>query len=483
YSTYNIAFVSNVIFGNLQNGDKLTINVDYVVKDAKYEDLKIGKDKKVTGTVALLPTANTAKYNLKDGTLVGATGEICKRIPQNKFSDLVTDKKATVPFATNIDLSTFFKKDARVGDASYTVVATAPAAHSSKDADKLVVTTCGEFTVTFKTAETAEFMQDRGLNVLTLTVSKAPGTAIAETLAEVKPTAIGAADGKITGLDSKKLYEYKGVKTHTTYTDVTAKATEITGLAADKYTVRYKNASVATQEDGIGKEITIANPKKSTVDFAVIAQDKTVLNKLVSTLQSGDTTVALDANGKDYTFTGTLEKHDSWTDFGSETGYFVALQVNPQVGTTFTDAAKLELYKSNDATTVVGRAQLSKDREIALHVATVLPNPKKEFKVTIDLDGAGTEYETTEYTLKTGNLILAATHDVELTVKVDGKAANVAAINKIEIRKDTTTIALSEEGTSNVYKHTAVPTGVYNIFVNDADTKQTLDVTQAISAK
>ncbi|MEG1754502.1 MAG: hypothetical protein RR234_11375, partial [Christensenella sp.] len=293
----------------------------------------------------------------------------------------------------------------------------------------------------------------------------------------VKPTAEGSKDGKITGLDSKKLYEYT-TNSGISYTPVAAKATEITGLYAQKYTVRYKGTGSDIKDEGIGTEITIINPEKSEVSFVAMEQTKIVLGKLVSALQSADTVAEPDGV---YRFKGELKKIDSWSEFGTNKGYFIALQVNPKVGTTFTDAAELKLYKSN-GTEVNGTALLKTDNKIVLHVADALPNPGKQFKVTIDLDGAGADYETTTYTLGTGGLTLAGTNDVALTVKVDGAAADVAGIGEITIQKGAAKpIALTEEGTSNVYKHAAVPTGAYMIFVGGIDTRQTLNVNQATS--
>ncbi|MEG1753462.1 MAG: hypothetical protein RR234_06060, partial [Christensenella sp.] len=63
-----------------------------------------------------------------------------------------------------------------------------------------------------------------------------------------------------------------------------------------------------------------------------------------------------------------------------------------------------------------------------------------------------------------------------------GAAADVAGIGAITIQKDAATpIALTEEGTTNVYKNAKVPTGVYKILVGGVDTRQTLNVNKATS--
>ncbi|MEG1753463.1 MAG: YDG domain-containing protein, partial [Christensenella sp.] len=409
YDGTDIAYVTGVDFANLQNGDVLLRGTDYTL-NAKFEDVNIGKNKKIIGTVALLPTEKTAKYNLKDGNLVNVAADITKGIPKNEFTDLVTGFYATVPYSASIDLSKFFKKGAGAGAESYEIAAQSTAKHSSGNAANLVVTKCGAFKVAFKTAATDKYDEHR--IEFTLTVSKAPGTAIAEKLVGVKPTTIGGKDGKITGLDSKKLYEYKTVYATTPYTAVAANATEITGLGAGEYTVRYHGAGSDIKDEGIGTEITITNPKISKVSFAAMAQTETVLGKLVSALQSADTETVPDGN---CSFKGELNEIVSWPEFDStKTGYFVALQVNPQAGTAFTGAAELKLYNSGNGA-LNGTASLKTDNKIVLHVADALPNPNKEFKVTIDLDGAGTEYETTTYMLKTGGLTLAANNAVELT--------------------------------------------------------------------
>lgn len=59
-------------------------------------------------------------------------------------------------------------------------------------------------------------------------------------LVGVAPTTVDNNDGKITGLSSTLLYEYKGADIEGEFTNVNAKATEITGLKTGIYDVRIQ---------------------------------------------------------------------------------------------------------------------------------------------------------------------------------------------------------------------------------------------------
>lgn len=86
----------------------------------------------------------------------------------------------------------------------------------------------------------------------------------------VDETAAGANDGKITGLDETKQYEYK-LGTQANYTSVPADSTEITGLAPGAYDVRMK----ATTGDfaGVAQGIVIGafTPPAPTVKSVTIS--------------------------------------------------------------------------------------------------------------------------------------------------------------------------------------------------------------------
>ena len=89
-----------------------------------------------------------------------------------------------------------------------------------------------------------------------ISIARADGLEIAETLAGVKPSLPGEEDGKITGLDANKSYEYRPVADpEVAWEPVTSGATEISGLAAGTYEVRY--AETDTHTAGPIKEVTV----------------------------------------------------------------------------------------------------------------------------------------------------------------------------------------------------------------------------------
>ena len=89
-----------------------------------------------------------------------------------------------------------------------------------------------------------------------ISIARADGLEIAETLAGVKPSLPGEEDGKITGLDANKSYEYRPVADpEVAWEPVTSGATEISGLAAGIYGVRY--AETDTHTAGPIKEVTV----------------------------------------------------------------------------------------------------------------------------------------------------------------------------------------------------------------------------------
>lgn len=78
----------------------------------------------------------------------------------------------------------------------------------------------------------------------------------------VSPSAEGGADGMITGLDSAKLYEYRG-ENDTDYTPVKQGSTEITGLTPGKYYVRF--AETESQYASKDREVVVKEPVIHTI--------------------------------------------------------------------------------------------------------------------------------------------------------------------------------------------------------------------------
>ena len=78
----------------------------------------------------------------------------------------------------------------------------------------------------------------------------------------VSPSAEGGADGMITGLDSAKLYEYRG-ENDTEYTPVEQGSTEITGLTPGKYYVRF--AETESQYASKDREVVVKEPVIHTI--------------------------------------------------------------------------------------------------------------------------------------------------------------------------------------------------------------------------
>ncbi len=89
-----------------------------------------------------------------------------------------------------------------------------------------------------------------------ISIARADGLEIAETLAGVKPSLPGEEDGKITGLDANKSYEYRPVADpEVAWKPVTPGATEISDLAAGIYEVRY--AETDTHTAGPIEKVTV----------------------------------------------------------------------------------------------------------------------------------------------------------------------------------------------------------------------------------
>lgn len=89
-----------------------------------------------------------------------------------------------------------------------------------------------------------------------ISIDRADGLEIAETLAGVKPSLPGEEDGKITGLDANKSYEYRPVADpEVAWKPVTPGATEISDLAAGIYEVRY--AETDTHTAGPIEKVTV----------------------------------------------------------------------------------------------------------------------------------------------------------------------------------------------------------------------------------
>ena len=78
----------------------------------------------------------------------------------------------------------------------------------------------------------------------------------------VSPSVEGGADGMITGLDSAKLYEYRG-ENDTEYTPVEQGSTEITGLTPGKYYVRF--AETESQYASKDREVEVKEPVIHTI--------------------------------------------------------------------------------------------------------------------------------------------------------------------------------------------------------------------------
>ena len=78
----------------------------------------------------------------------------------------------------------------------------------------------------------------------------------------VSPSAEGGADGMITGLDSAKLYEYRG-ENDTDYTPVKQGSTEIAGLTPGKYYVRF--AETESQYASKDREVVVKEPVIHTI--------------------------------------------------------------------------------------------------------------------------------------------------------------------------------------------------------------------------
>ena len=78
----------------------------------------------------------------------------------------------------------------------------------------------------------------------------------------VSPSAEGGADGMITGLDSAKLYEYRG-ENDTDYTPIKQGSTEITGLTPGKYYVRF--AETESQYASKDREVVVKEPVIHTI--------------------------------------------------------------------------------------------------------------------------------------------------------------------------------------------------------------------------
>ena len=78
----------------------------------------------------------------------------------------------------------------------------------------------------------------------------------------VSPSAEGGADGMITGLDSARLYEYRG-ENDTDYTPVKQGSTEITGLTPGKYYVRF--AETESQYASKDREVVVKEPVIHTI--------------------------------------------------------------------------------------------------------------------------------------------------------------------------------------------------------------------------
>ncbi len=91
----------------------------------------------------------------------------------------------------------------------------------------------------------------------TISIGMSDGPEIAETLTGVKPSTPGGDDGKITGLSANKAYEYReaSAEPEAEWSLVTADATEITGLSAGTYEVRY--AQTTTHTAGPATEVTV----------------------------------------------------------------------------------------------------------------------------------------------------------------------------------------------------------------------------------
>lgn len=87
-------------------------------------------------------------------------------------------------------------------------------------------------------------------------IGKADGPAAPSGLTGTPPTTDGGTDGKITGLLSTNLYEYTTTpSTPTSWTPVSANATEITGLTASTYYVRIQGTT--THEPGSNATVTV----------------------------------------------------------------------------------------------------------------------------------------------------------------------------------------------------------------------------------
>ena len=87
-----------------------------------------------------------------------------------------------------------------------------------------------------------------------------------QNLTAVSPSSVGGSDGKIQGLDTSKLYEYRSEDEKNSgaeYHQVDAGASEITGLKAGKYYVRTQETE--TNEPSAAREVTVKEPVIYTV--------------------------------------------------------------------------------------------------------------------------------------------------------------------------------------------------------------------------
>ncbi len=226
-------------------------------------------------------------------------------------------------------------------------------------------------------AETSHYKELSALSsatsTVTWTIAKAKYASVTETLTATAPSTSGGTDGKISGLDASKLYEYKGSEA-SDYTAVAANATEITGLAADTYSVRYKlttaEANNYTVGDAKSVAVTAGVTTISTVGVTVTAPTSLQTPSDSAAVTAGDeakyetSTVTWVPNlAAGATFDGATE-YTATVTLTAKTGYqfaaanSVTATMNTQAATAVAnaaDATKLDVsykFKTNPVLTI-----------------------------------------------------------------------------------------------------------------------------------
>ena len=161
---------------------------------------------------------------------------------------------------SGIDLSTLtalFTVDANAGVRTYTIETGGTGGGSiASDRKTLTVTQAGTFKIGLTTAETVTHAAGNKVSA-TLTVNK--GTQNAPTgLNKTDVTTYGGSNGTITGLIASNTYEYR-LSTASEYTAAAAGSTQIAGLTAGVYVVRFAETSLYSASPN-STNITIGQP-------------------------------------------------------------------------------------------------------------------------------------------------------------------------------------------------------------------------------